>query len=1025
MAKAGRPKKKNDLLLDLEGLKQAVRNVVITATDTGNAPSIIDFVESEHYLGLPVKKPTPIDLYPMQRIMLKAFYSGSIGNEDLHLTDEEIELCKNNNFEDEEVSDIFMKKDNGKMKSELVLVWGRRCLSEDNNIVDINTNKIYTFGSMWDSGKRTIDSWTYNEKSKMMECVSNCDIIYQGIRDVYKVQTYNGHFIEATSNHPVLTSNGWKQVKDLDMNNDMIAISESFPFGLEVKTEMTEEQARLIGYMIGDENCSQAATFLTCSNKSVLKDFKLCLSALGDNIKIFKDLWTGAKSKKYQYKVTSKYYENESLGVKDYRNRTLTRRKKNLLMQLLVKYGVSGKTCHHKRTPKEILEAPKNIVSNYLKALFSCDGSIYIKKRKKYVNHCQIEFCTVNKQQAYDVQYLLSKFGILSNLRLKSVKTFIVDEKHNKRTYNSNSYVVSFVRKKYISIFLQEIGFIGKDKTVKLCESTLSKIIDKDSNHDSSLPYSCFNIRSIEHVGKKRTFDLQVSDQKHLQNFVSQGFICHNSGKDFIVSILACYEAAKLLESPYGDPYRLYNLGSGAPFTILTVANSSTQAQVLFNEIKDKIINSNYFADKIIPEGILSDQIHLLTPADKIKNAELEARGLSKNPGSVIIRCGHSNSDSLAGISCYCLLLDEIGLYKQTAGSSGGESIYRTLAPATATYVRKETSIDPYGNKVVNDIYDGKIICISSPRGKEGIFYDLYRKSSSVSHRVMCKLPTWIVNPTQTRELLREKFSNMTEEEFMMEFGGEFSGTAGQTFFTRDMVEKCFYNNMKLKDHGESGFSYFCHLDPATSSHNYALCVCHREMFLNPETHKTDFKVVVDHLKYWQPLDGKPILNEEVDNYIINLSRKFNFEMVTFDQWNSQHSIDHLRKHSIPAKMTRFTKRYKIIIYDNLYDLASASRIQIPNHDLLRDEMLYLQRRYTPTGYRVFAKKDGLVKTDDVVDALAGAAYACMHETFERLPQGLLVRMGVNSMTDGVVFRGMQGIPLDSTSQQRKWSTRF
>ena len=115
----------------------------------------------------------------------------------------------------------------------------------------------------------------------------------------------------------------------------------------------------------------------------------------------------------------------------------------------------------------------------------------------------------------------------------------------------------------------------------------------------------------------------------------------------------------------------------------------------------------------------------------------------------------------------------------------------------------------------------------------------------------------------------------------------------------------------------------------------------------------------------------------------------------------------------------------KIIIYDNLYDLASASRIQIPNHDLLRDEMLYLQRRYTPTGYRVFAKKDGLVKTDDVVDALAGAAYACMHETFERLPQGLLVRMGVNSMTDGVVFRGMQGIPLDSTSEQRKWSTRF
>lgn len=623
MSKAGRPKKKSDLFFDLEGLKEAVKNVPVTAFDAGHVPSIIEFIESDKYLGLPHRKPTSIDLYPFQRIMLKAFYAGSIGNHNICLSEEELDLCKQNNFEDEDTSDVFIKKDNGTTKSELVLVWGRR------------------------------------------------------------------------------------------------------------------------------------------------------------------------------------------------------------------------------------------------------------------------------------------------------------------------------------------------------------------------------------------------------------------SGKDFIVSILACYEAAKLLESPEGDPYKLYNLGSGAPFTILTVANSSAQAQVLFNEIKDKIINSPYFADKIIASGILADQIHLLTPADKVKNAELAARGLPTSPGSVIIRCGHSNSDSLAGISCYCLLLDEIGLYKQTGGSSGGESIYRTLAPATATYVRKEKTIDPYGIEKTKDVYDGKIICISSPRGKEGVFYELYRKSSSVSHRVMCKLPTWKVNPNQTVELLREKFANMTEEEFMMEFGAEFSGTAGQTFFTRDMVERSFGSHIKLKDHGEAGFSYFCHLDPATSSHNYALCVCHREMFINPQTNKTDFKIKVDHLKYWQPKEGRPILTEEVDNYIIALSKRFNFELVTFDQWNSQHSIDHLKKHSVPAKMTRFTKRYKIIIYDNLYDLCSAGRLEIPDHELLKNEMLYLQRRYTPTGYRVFAKKDGLVKTDDLVDALAGAAYACMHDSVVRLPQGRLVSLSVNPVGEGVIFRSMSGVPIGDSLQQQKWSKRF
>jgi len=761
--------------------------------------------------------------------------------------------------------------------------------------------------------------------------------------------------------------------------------------------------------MIGDGNCSQAATFLTCSNKEILKDFKVCLNTLGDNIKIFKDPWTGAKSKKYQYKITSNYYEYESLGVKDYRNRTLTRRKKNLLMQLLDKYRISRKTCHHKNTPKEILEAPKNIVSNYLKALFSCDGSIYVKKRQKYRDHCQIEFCTVNKEQAYSIQYLLSKFGILANLRTKINNTCIIDENKKKRYYSCKSYVLSFTRKKYINIFLKDIGFIGKNKSVKFCNSVLNNIIEKDSNHDSSFPYSFFKIRHIENVGKKRTFDLQVSDKKHLQNFVCQGIICHNSGKDFVISILACYEAAKLLEAPGGDPYRLYKLGTGAPFTIITIANSSDQAKILFDEIKDKIINSPYFKDKFYPEAILADQIRLLTPADKNKNEELEAKGLPKSLGSVIIKCGHSNSDSLAGISCYTLLFDEIGLYKQTAGSSGGESLYRTLTPATTTYIREVESVDGNGNKVVKTVYDGKVICISSPRGKDGVFYELFRTTPQVKDRLACKLPTWAVNPKQKRDQLRSMFSQMTEEEFNMEFGADFSGVSGQTFFSRDVVEKCFYLNMKAKDYGEPGFRYFCHLDPATSSHNYALSVVHKENFINETNGKVDWRIVVDHVHYWTPSQDKPIVTEEIDSYIISLNRKFFLSLVTFDQWNSASSIKNLQKHGIPSKLTRFTKRYKIILYDNFYDLACSGRLAIPHHELLKNEMLFLQRKYMPNGYRVYAKKDGFVRTDDLCDSLAGACYTAVYHEAEKFPSGRLAKMAIIPGQNEVIWRGMQG----------------
>jgi hypothetical protein len=483
------------------------------------------------------------------------------------------------------------------------------------------------------------------------------------------------------------------------------------------------------------------------------------------------------------------------------------------------------------------------------------------------------------------------------------------------------------------------------------------------------------------------------------------------SGKDFVISILALYEAMRLIETPGGDPHALYGLSTGAPFTIITIANSSKQAEILFQEMKDKVLKSAYFSDKISPEGILQDTMFIMTPADRRRNEEMKARGLPTSPGSVVIRAGHSNSDTLAGIGCYCLMLDEIGLYKQTPGSSGGEAIYRTLAPATATYVRMEKYIDEAGVERDKHIYDGKIICISSPRGKEGVLYDLFRTSPTVPQRLSLRLPTWVVNTRQSHDGLRNMFSQMHDDEFNMEFGAEFAGTAGQSFFPRDVVEDCFKANIQLKEYGDPGQFYFCHLDPATSSHNYALVVCHREQYIKKNTGKSDFKVVIDHIKFWQPSKDKPIVNEEIEAYIKNLSRRFYFSQVSFDQWNSASSIRALQAVGIPAKLTRFTKRHKIIIYDYLYDLASSGRLHMPHHELLKNEMLYLQRKYMPTGYRVFPKRDGSIKTDDIVDALAGACFATSEREETRLPQGRLARLSVTMGADQTVWRSMQGTP--------------
>lgn len=504
------------------------------------------------------------------------------------------------------------------------------------------------------------------------------------------------------------------------------------------------------------------------------------------------------------------------------------------------------------------------------------------------------------------------------------------------------------------------------------------------------------------------------------------------AGKDFVSSVIALYEAMRLLECLGGNPYAIYGIGSASPITILTVATASGQASIAFNEMKEKVLRSTYFSNKYIPEGITSNEIYLLTPQDIKENIEFKKKRLPLRKGSIVLETGHSNSDALLGKQVFVLILDEVASYKQTGGSASGERIYTAMTPSLNTFGRNieildkdgKPKVNEKGDKCFNRVYDSKIVSISSPRGQEGIFYKIFRETPHIPDRLACRLPTWKVKPDETYESLKRTNPNMSEEEFWMEFGAEFSGTAGENFFPSDSVKECFIlgNKLRLKnnDLGTPGFVYFVHLDPASSSHNYALVVLHRENFLDSKTRKADFLIVVDHVKYWHPTPGNPIKVEEVDDYVIGLRRRFNLGLVTFDQWNSKSSIDKLKSHGIPAKCTRFVKQHKMAIYDELYNLVVSNKIAIPKEELLMKEMLSLQRKYTGGhGYKIFPNKEGEIQTDDCCDSLAGACYSAMNTYANRLPKSKLVNIGVSLQSNQVMWRSMQGIPYGYGSGQQ------
>ena len=504
------------------------------------------------------------------------------------------------------------------------------------------------------------------------------------------------------------------------------------------------------------------------------------------------------------------------------------------------------------------------------------------------------------------------------------------------------------------------------------------------------------------------------------------------SGKDFLVSLIALYEAMRLLEVPGGDPYQYYGLAAGAEISILTIAASQAQATIAFREIREKLRYSKYFSDKYKSEGLQAMSIRLQTKKDKIDNDFFKEKGLPEKLGSIVIEVGHSNPDTLVGKSCFMLILDEVASYRVgTTGSGSGDKIYALLQPTISTYNRQVPVVDIDGNPVIDPetnkpktktVYEGKIVSISSPRGKEGKLWELWETHSASKGRLACRVPTWVINEKHTQEALREEFAAMSNEEFMMEFGAEFSGTAGENMFSPDSVKAAFKDNLHTRDIGEPGKVYFAHLDPATNSHNYALVVCHKEIYLNPDTKKADFFIVVDHVKVWSPSPDQMIEVSKIDEYMITLKRRFHLGMVTYDMWNSASSVMKLRKHGIPAQLKSYNRKFKMEIYTELEELLKSNRLRIPRFGfneessaatgLLYNEMIHVQRKYDATGFKVYPKKEGdVTKTDDVVDALAGACYMALSRDVNRMPSSRLVNTGVSPQANNVVWRSMQGVP--------------
>jgi len=487
---------------------------------------------------------------------------------------------------------------------------------------------------------------------------------------------------------------------------------------------------------------------------------------------------------------------------------------------------------------------------------------------------------------------------------------------------------------------------------------------------------------NMKDVVKKIMAKEKISEGEKPPNFNElQLVLGRRASKTIISSVITAYEVYKLLVINNGDPHSYYKLPSDDEIAIINVALSQKQAERLFGMIQARIRNSPFFRGRIAKET--TSEIRLYTKKDlekKSKGATLEV------PGSILVLCGHSNPDSLAGFNAILILFDELAFYDET-GKVTGKYFYNRLKPSLSHFYQ-------FG--------EGRLVEISSPNTRNGIFYEIYKQAESDPRILSFHLPTWKTNPGlpyNNDEFISDRKSNI--DTFAVEYGAQWAeGGSYGNFFDEGLIVRCLRGDLAKHTRPQPGFSYYLHVDPSKGGNNYGAVLVAKQRYTNYLGKKRN-RCFLAGVWIWRPVPGTGLLYHQIDQDIISICARFHPMTVTFDDYHSTSSVQLLKSHGINAVQMSFNRVVKQKIYQNLKMMMAYQpepEIYLYNDGgesaLLIAELKALRFKELSRGFSIVPDKHGDVDTDDLADCLSGAVSSA-NETFRMgLPQPVVVRTG-------------------------------
>jgi hypothetical protein len=281
-------------------------------------------------------------------------------------------------------------------------------------------------------------------------------------------------------------------------------------------------------------------------------------------------------------------------------------------------------------------------------------------------------------------------------------------------------------------------------------------------------------------------------------------------------------------------------------------------------------------------------------------------------------------------------VLDEVAYYRSEDTATPDHEIVSAVRRGTLT------------------IPNAMLVMISSPYARRGVLWEIYRDSwaKEDSRTLVWNAPTWVMNPTITREDLQPEFDRDFNKA-MADYGGIFRKDV-ERFVAIETIQACVKGWEEQLPRGDINYVGF--VDPSGGSQDsFTLAVGHRE----------EDNIIVDALREWIP----PFSPDTVVQEAAALLKSYGIYEVYGDKYGGSWPSERFAAHEIVYEPT---KKSKSDLYRDMLPLLNAHRLHLNSNARLAKQLWELERRTTGAGKDSIDHPPG--GHDDLPNAVAGMA---------------------------------------------------